>query len=155
MRRSGAGVEYPSARKTRRWVPQNPGPRTLIVHVCQVNSNVQVLKCYKCSVTGQDSKNSNRVMVTFFFWFFFSLNRLGNIEFVLEFFALKTSSRVLNQLFQRFVFEFTVSLRLLKETLEKFLLIKFLHQRTISSFLTVKKIVITLVCILENNQAEV
>ena len=35
MRRSGAGVlDYPSASFASRWVPQNSGPRTLIIHVC-------------------------------------------------------------------------------------------------------------------------
>ena len=71
-------------------------------------------------------------------------------SFVLEFFLLKKKlSGVLNQLFQWFAFEFTVSIRLIKETLEKFLLIELLQQRTISSFVTMKKIVITLICILE------
>ena len=111
---------------------------------------MQVSKSEKCFVTAQDSKNSNRVMVTFFFSFFFSLHHLRNIAFVLEFFLLKKKlSRVLNQLFQWFAFEFTVSIRLIKETLEKFLLIELLQQRTISSFVTMKKIVITLICILE------
>ena len=110
---------------------------------------MQLSKCDKCFVTAQDSKNSNRVMVTFFFSFFFSLHHLRNIAFVLEFFLLKKLSRVLNQLFQWFAFEFTVSLRLLKETLENFLLIELLQQKTISSFVTMKKIVITLICILE------
>ena len=95
----------------------------------------------------QEFKSSYGDLFLFVFLFFTPFTEHSICSWVFP--VKKKLSKVLNQLFQWFAFEFTVSIRLIKETLERFLLIKLLQQRTISSFVTMKKIVITLIYILE------